>query len=275
MTAKSNSAILPKIERRQAPYSVFAKIYDQTMGDALSPLIWRSFEAALRRYRIPFTSAADIGCGTGTFLRYLSGFGLPLFGVDRSKAMLNIAAKKNPDSRVTLLKQDITELKLPRKVDLITCNFDTVNYVLSLKQLRKTFMRCHTNLSDGGHFVFDAISGAKHRQDCQRAIQKIRMPDISSIWIISWNPMKKISIVWMHYLFRDKNGNYKRVQEEHKQRWYPIPLLCGLLQNSGFILRGVHDMETFLPATTETFWVKYIAQRNEAGKHRFSTSGIR
>lgn len=246
-----------------SPYSGFAKIYDRVMGNAAFTVIRRSFELAIKKYNISFKSAADIGCGTGRFLRYLRSYGISVFGVDKSPAMIRIASEKNRDSGVKLFRQDITRLKLPQPVDLITCNFDTLNYILSIKDLQRVLSRCHSNLNDNGHFIFDIISGSQDGEGWQRVIQKIRMPGLFSTWFISWSPRDRVSIIRMNYFFKKRTGGYENMKEVHIQRWYPPSLISRLLKNSGFKVRGIHDAETFLPAIKQTFWAKYIARKTD------------
>ena len=81
--------------RTMMSYRGFATLYDALLGDAMFPSVRRNFEWLVRRYGIRFHSAADVACGTGTFVRYLRQWGVPLFGVDRAIAMLRIAMQKN------------------------------------------------------------------------------------------------------------------------------------------------------------------------------------
>lgn len=244
-----------------AQYSGLAKVYDRVLGNALFPVIRRSFERAIGEYRITFHSAADIGCGTGTFLQYLRSCNVPVFGVDRSPEMLRIAAEKNRDHGVKLLQQDITQFKLPTPVDLITCNYDTMNYMLSIAGLKQVLLRCHANLTERGYLIFDMIAGVQNGHGLRRNVITTKMPGVLSKWIAVWNPDKRVSMVNLHIVFKNKTGDYRRMHEVHLQRWYPVSTMDTLLAKSGFHLRGIHDVETFSPATNRTFWVKYIAKK--------------
>jgi SAM-dependent methyltransferase len=244
------------------PYKGLAWIYDRVLGDAMFPLIRRTFEQAVEKYHIRFASAADIGCGTGTFLRYLSRKNVQLFGVDRSPDMLRIAEEKNRGTGVIFLQQDLTQLHLPQPVDLITCNCDTLNYILSAQSLRQVIARCHSNLRTAGYFLYDIIVGSNDGVGWRTTVQKIRMPNLVSHWVVSWNPQQNLSIVRMDHLLMSKYGGYRRFAEIHKQRWYPFPQMNSLLHAGRFKVRGIHDARTFLPATETTSWAKYVAQKN-------------
>ncbi|MGH9839950.1 MAG: methyltransferase domain-containing protein [Blastocatellia bacterium] len=78
--------------RISRPYSSLAKAYDDTIGWPAFHRTRRAFELLARRYGLCFRSAADLGCGTGLFARYLSErWCLPVWAVDISAEMLRVA----------------------------------------------------------------------------------------------------------------------------------------------------------------------------------------
>ncbi len=243
------------------PYWGLARFYDRVVGDAAFPAVRTSFERALSEYRITFSSAADIGCGTGTFLRYLRKYRVPLVGVDRSPEMLRRAAAKNRGAGIVFLQQALTALRLPAPVDLITCNFDTLNYLLSPADLRLAFAGCRANLRAGGHFLFDVIPRGLAGAGPRRDIREIRLPGIRSTWITAWDPGRGTSCVRMIHSLATGFSDDRRVEELHRQRWYPASLLRRLLRAAGFEVRGIHDVELFGPATGngDVPWAKFIA----------------
>jgi SAM-dependent methyltransferase len=252
----SSSAAVP-------PYSGLAWIYDDIVGDAVFPVIRRSFEQAIRRYGIVFSSAADIGCGTGRFLRYLQGFRIRLIGVDRSSRMLQLAAMRQlPGSRINLVQQEMERLRLPFAVDLITCNFDTLNYILKVHDLLQIFRRITLNLTPTGHFMFDMLCPATGEgEELRAAVQEIQLPNVRGKWTTYWNPKKQRTTVHMVHLFKKGKVGCTRMEEIHRQRWYPSKLICALIGKAGFRLRGAHEAQTFRLATSHSHWVKWIAQK--------------
>lgn len=246
---------------RVQPYAGLARLYDRVMGDALFPLICRSFERALEDFDIRFRSAADVGCGTGTFLHYLSRYRVPLYGVDRSAAMLRVAARKTRGLGVLLLRQDMTKLRLPHPVDLITCNADTLNYLRRPEAVQAAFYRCRDNLTSGGHVMFDLITGAMPERRQPSLVQRIRLPGTVSQWNLSIDPVRRRTVVDMRSIYRGHDGRYRREQEVHVQRWYPVPEVRRLLQEVGLTLLGMLEADSAVPATSRSFWVKFVARR--------------
>ena len=124
------------IGRDNAPYRRFARVYDALLGDESFSEMRQAFALIQRRHSVRFTSAADIGCGTGTFVDYLCRIGSdPVWGVDLSPQMLEVAARKNSGNRARFLLQDMRRLRLPQAVDLITCQFEALNYLTTTDDL--------------------------------------------------------------------------------------------------------------------------------------------
>ena len=243
-----------------APYSGLARVYDRVMGEAIFPVIRTSFDRAVVEFGIRFRCAADVGCGTGSFVRYLAGYGVPVYGVDSSPAMLRMAAKKNRSPSARLLRGNIQDLQLPHAVDLITCNYDTLNYFTSLRSLWKGITSLRGNLSVGGHLLFDLIVHTGLGKPAS-FVQKIRVPEGVAIWNGHVDPERGRSRVEMLSWYRTNEGELRAEREVHRQRWYPIELLCHLASAAGLTVRGVYDLYPWRPASSMSAWVKFITQR--------------
>jgi SAM-dependent methyltransferase len=242
-----------------APYQAFAHAYDRIMGDAAAPLIRATFERSRDRYGIRFASAADLGCGSGTFLLHLAQLCNRLYGVDRSATMLRLARRKTMGTGIRLLLQDLRRLQLPTRVDLITCNFDTLNYLLRADSLQTAMQRARDNLCEGGHFVFDVITGAGEEGHTREMTQSVRLPDAVALWRLRTDGNRRLSRVDMRW--RGANGA-KLWREVHVQRWHPLPRLCMLLNRSGLSIRGIHDATSFAPASSRTWWAHFVTCRD-------------
>ena len=83
-----------------------------------------------------------------------------IYAVDLSDDMLMQAyekfQEKGIDARV--ICQDMSELDLNHKFDLISCMLDSTNYILDEEDLRDYFKSVYVHLKDGGVFVFDINS---------------------------------------------------------------------------------------------------------------------
>jgi SAM-dependent methyltransferase len=261
VSASPSSATKGHVSRQTvAPYGTFAPLYDALLGDAMFQLVKRNFAWLVRYYGIHFRSAADVACGTGTFVRYLRQSGVPVFGVDRSLAMLRIAVQKNQGNGAKFLRQDLRQLQLPYPVDLITCHFDSLNYLLSTYDLIRALCRFRANLTRGGYAIFDMVTDVSPEPKRGVSVQRFNLPGIYSIWAIAWHPARKLRVVTMHNFFALDAGKYWREREVHAQRQYPVDVIVELLVRCGFTVRGVHDAVSLDAATPMTYRALYVAR---------------
>jgi SAM-dependent methyltransferase len=208
---------------------------------------------------VRFSSAADIGCGTGSFLRYLLRYGVPLWGVDASLSMLRIAARRLPRGRVRLLRQDIRRLCLPRPVDLITCNGDTLNYLLSCEDLARVFRRCRENLARGGHLLGDLLTGAPppsaqgwrvlHAGSGNVSLSRTRV-----------DSARLLTRVDLRYR-RSTGPGWRWVEERHLQRWHRLSDLRAALGEAGLELGALWALQRG-ERGVDGAWIKFVARRS-------------
>jgi SAM-dependent methyltransferase len=224
------------------PYSRLAASYDAALGIANFVGTRAAFEALVKRYGIKFHSAADIGCGTGLFARYLNQFwGVPVFAVDHSPEMLRIAIRNCRYSSVCLLKQDIRCLRLPCQVDLITANFDTLNHLLNPSDVVLVFRRISENLRQGGHLLFDLITPCRPLGGAVRQVRTLASRNSGVQQRIVWEPRQRTLAITV--TLRSPRC-FRAMTEFHRERAYSPSDVGRWLLDSGFIVRGVHDGTT-------------------------------
>lgn len=242
--------------RANALYSSLAEIYDTLLGDHFFPQIRRAFDWLVRQYGIRFASVADVACGTGTFVRYLRERGVPIiYGVDRSPEMLCVAIRKNQGNGARFLLQDFASLELPEPVDLITCHFDSLNYLLTTDELLRTFRRFYVNLKPGGHLIFDMITDRAPWQGPRPRIERVTGTGVTVVRVTRRDLRRCIQTAVVSI---SRNGHTG--QELHVQRGYPVAVVIGLLAQARFAPLGAHDFRTLYPATSWTPRVVYVTR---------------
>jgi SAM-dependent methyltransferase len=238
-----------------APYSAFARVYDGVLGARFFPRLKRVFEALVRRYCIGFTSAADVACGTGFFVRYLRDRGVPLvFGVDRSPAMLRVAAARNRGNGARFLLQDLSSLQLPRRVDLITSTFDSLNYLLTRAELLRAFSRFRRALRPRGHLIFDMITDLPFHRGGTPRLERVRVGPTTFVRATRRDARRLLQMAFVNI---SRGGQTHR--EIHVQRGYPVRTVAELLAIAGFDVLGIHDFDTLMAPDSSTKRVVYIA----------------
>ncbi|CRI66225.1 hypothetical protein THIOKS12690006 [Thiocapsa sp. KS1] len=246
---------------RVAPYSRLATDYDRLVGDTLYPIVRASFDACVRALGLRFGSLADVGCGTGRFLYDLLGYGVPLIGVDRSPQMLRIAAERLRGHGVLLIRQDMRRLRLPRPVDLITCNGDTLNYLLAADELASTLLHCRMNLRPGGHLIADLLCG--HPTDGDRILSDIRDRSAGrvSLWRTRSDKAQRLTRVEIDFARPDTNGETRWAREIHVQRWHRPSDLDAAVKQAGLRIVLAEPLVVERDRRMPAAWIKIVLGR--------------
>jgi SAM-dependent methyltransferase len=242
-----------------APYRGLAATYDSVLGLRFFRRVRTAFERLQPEYGFVFRSAADLGCGTGLFARYLAReWRVPVFAVDRSPAMLEQARRTCCGERVRLLLQDLRQLRLPRQVDLIAANCDVLNHLVSPSEFRQTLHRVRDNLTPGGHFYFDLITPSLGLPPGRWTGWTQPTPHGLVHQCLLWEPRQRLlRIDVVHRRF-----DHCRAQvEHHTERAYSLAQVAQWLAEAGFVLRGVHDDTTLDFSTTCTPRVIILARK--------------
>jgi SAM-dependent methyltransferase len=242
-----------------APYAGLASSYDVALGRDSLVRIATALRRLIEHYRIGFRSAADIGCGTGLFAAHLARrWRVPVFAVDRSAPMLKEAVRNGSAAHVRLLCQDIRRLRLPRPVDLITANFDTLNHIVSPADLVATFARVRANLCPGGHFLFDVITDRQPWHPAQIYVERLPGAGCELVRHLRWDPLRRLIFIALSQRWR-KRGI--RTLERHVERAYAGGDIIRWLRRCGFSIRAVLDAATLEDAHGGSGRIVVVARR--------------
>jgi SAM-dependent methyltransferase len=221
----------------------------------------------LRRFRFQKKRIAELACGTGTLAIALSQQGYQVVGVDRSVAMLRVALNKSrhAGAEVTFLQQDIRKLNLDRPVDLATCFFDSMNYLLSYGDLVKTFCSVRRALNPGGLFVFDmnTPSGLASHWDAHDGSRDL--DDIAIMGSSQYDSQSMLGTIRIT-VFRKINSQgisslYEKFTEVHTERAYPYEEVRGALGEGGLKLLAGYDCMTFRRPNKVSGRILYVAEK--------------
>lgn len=86
----------------------------------------------LIEYGIKKARILDIACGTGILALALAKQGHSVHGIDISQEMIALArAKSSGIANVSFDVQSITDFKVKGEFDIVTCTFDSLNYLIT------------------------------------------------------------------------------------------------------------------------------------------------
>jgi SAM-dependent methyltransferase len=249
------------VVRARAPYDVIAPGYDAALGRASLARAVGLLRHVIKRYGIAFRSAADLGCGTGLFAAYLARrWRIPVYAIDRSPAMLREALRNGSSRHIVLIRQDVRALTLPCPVDLMTANFDALNYILRPADLVGTFRRVHRDLRPGGHFVFDLVTDRQPWRAGRSYARRLPGSGGSLLQRLVWDPVQRLIATTLTRGL----GRGVEAMEQHLQRAYPASEVVRLLHQAGFSVRAVLDAVTGRHANSDCPRILVVARRGLA-----------
>jgi SAM-dependent methyltransferase len=242
-------------------YVVLPEVYDRwqwSYGKDYSTLILPRLLATLRSYQIAPSTLLDLACGTGSLALLLAQKGWRVWGVDGSESMIREArAKLGPGhSRVRFLRQDMRELRLPLKVDVVTCLFDSLNHLTVRSELLATFRAVHRTLRPAGHLIFD-LNNLRGYKTIWRQTESIHHKDFTMILQNTYRTISRMATSRVT-LFLRRGKRYERKSEIVRERYYPAEVVEELLRMAGFITLEREEFNfTSTPQVgdVKTWWV--------------------
>jgi len=209
------------------PYQRLSQIYDEGwsfFADSYSGLVRELFSGGCFHH----CRALDIACGTGTLALKLARQGFSVVGVDSSPEMIAVAqAKVEPELSLCFEVQNMEELDVKGPFDLILCTFDSLNYLLSEKDVAQFLDRVSSVLKLSGFFMFDSVTEAMYRNKHYKE-RSWELGGTRFLQKLSYNSRRKIAIT----RFQFEDGE----EEIHLQKPYGLRELIPLLHNAGFVI---------------------------------------
>ena len=179
-------------------------------------------------------TAVDLACGTGSISVLLARQGLSVIGVDLSEDMLAVASSKaaEMENAPLFVCQNLTQLKLPRGVDLAVCALDSLDYIIDPADCKKAISRIYKALNPGGCFIFDVNTPEKLRaMDGQVFLDED--DDVYCIWRGEFDMETNICTYGMD-IFHRRGELWERSGEVHQEYAYSQEQLMQYLKAADF-----------------------------------------
>ena len=184
----------------------------------------------------------DIACGEGSFAIVMSKLGYNVTGVDQSQQMINLAIERARDENeaINFQTEDMRELPYEDDFDLVTCFFDSLNYMLTIKDLQDAFKSVYKALRAGGFYLFDMNTIYGLAVDWMREETYIQneADDFMEIHRQSFDYENQVATMAIT-VFHKRGELWARFDETHRERGYPIADIQFLLNETGFEIAGM------------------------------------
>ena len=252
-------------------YTRFAEVYDLMGGDRFSEQMVEYTFSLLKKFRYQPRTILDLCCGTGTAAIMFTEQGYDVTGLDGSEYMLTAARykAKKKKLKIPFYHQKLPDFKIrqkkskePLKFDLITCFYDSLNYLLEEDQLAAAFRNVNRHLTEDGLFIFDMntfralkyIWGAKTYADS--------LDDIAWIWkTITYDRARLTDLRAIFFL--EKGNRWERFEELHTERAYSNSTIRKCLRHSGFEIPGFYDCFKNRKPTAKTTRIAVAAKKTK------------
>ena len=252
----------------QRQYSRFAAVYDAMNADLHSKLMVEYCHRIFAEHSIKPKVGLDLCCGTGTAVDLLSQLGIEMSGLDGSSYMLAQAAKKLQGKKIPLYHKQLPKFKLldrktgqPRRFDLVTCFYDSLNYQLTQRDLKATFRSVYEHLDRGGWFIFDMNTPNSLRTLWDGQTFSGENERVAWIWRNEYEARHDRAHVHATFFEKQKNNNWTRFEELHTERAYKHTVLKKLLREVGFRIRGYYRCYQFVKVDRDTNRVCAVVQK--------------
>lgn len=234
-----------------APYNDFTEEVSKKLPDLIS------------HYRAGGGSLLDLGCGTGTLLIALAGSFGRLTGVDQSPDMLRHAgeAARRAGVDVDLVRGNLRDYRGDRRHSVVTCTYNTVNYLVGESDLELAARTLRAATEDGGLAVLDAHPvWFVERAWAGRVFVEQNTEDILEVWENPYDAATGRVDTTVTVVRRTPEGGWHRVHETHPQRGHDPAAVTGALLAAGFTSVDTYAGLDREPVREDTRRVWYVAR---------------
>jgi SAM-dependent methyltransferase len=253
------------------PYSRYAAIYDRTGQHRFGAVMAEVALGWLMKRGVFPHSALDLATGTGAAALALARHGIRTTGIDLSSQMLEraYANAAGTDLPVEWRLGDMRSFTLDQPVDVAICFFDSVNYLLEEEDLQRCFASVHAALCPDGWFIFDINPIQRYATDWNRS-SDIAYSDNRLLCLFrstfSSATHRSPLILTVFERVGDDPELWRRWDEQHIERGYPLRVVSGLLEATGFVVeecRALDEKQMTLgePATETSMRAVYFARK--------------
>ena len=254
-------------------YQNYAPYYDATGQIRFAVLMGQYLSDVLARHPAPGRHMLDLACGTGTLALLFADEGWDVVGLDASPAMLVQARAKaaNLDTagNVVFVEGDIRQIGAALagttdaqlgSFDLVTCVYDSLNYLLEERELAACFAGAARALAPGGLFFGDMNTRYFLEHDWGE-YEVLELPGFVQVSQSHFDPATARSTMVLTGFSGDDAQGYQRFDETHIERAYAPDLVTELFMATGLLVEAIYDCFTFQALSERTQRIAWVLRK--------------
>lgn len=242
-------------------YTEYARHYDEGQLH-FSVLMYDYLQEVFDRHPPAGRRLIDLACGTGTLALMLADAGWDVLGIDAARGMLREAQRKarhgaGLDRSIRFRRADMRAWSVTTPVDVVTCCYDSLNYLLEEADLQATFAAVWAALKPGGLWIFD-INTPYFLQHVWQPVEIEERQDYAHVMQTTFDPQRCLSTLTLTGFTRRTDGLYDRFIEHHAERGYAESALQCWLGDAGFAIEATYECFVFTeptPISHRWLWV--------------------
>lgn len=233
------------------PYERLSKLYSKDWGKCSSKYTDLIFNV-IENYNLKVHSVLDIACGTGILASELHSKNFEVSGIDISEQMINVAREnaKGIDFQVA----DMEKFTFDKKFQLITCAFDSINYLTSHIKMEKTLKNILRHLDDNGVFIFDINTPVLYEERHFGVIDR-EFDGMKFKQILEYDKENKIGKTTFDF------GNNE--SETHIQKAYSVDDMDKFLLKCGFEIMNRYKDFKLSPIDDKAYKIFYVVKKKK------------
>ncbi|MCK5861336.1 MAG: methyltransferase domain-containing protein [Candidatus Hydrogenedentes bacterium] len=200
----------------------------------------------------------DAGCGTGVLLKELATDNWDSVGMDLSPAMLYVARQHRKLPR--LVQGNFCTLPFRSSFNLVTCLFDSLNFLLSEEVFTEAIQSFYEVLLPNGLFYFDIVTEKMITNHFENTSRTEEHGQFSSTWNTSYAHETQTC----ETRIRIDSGT-ESISREHI---FSTEFVLQTLEDAGFSLLALRDGNTWRKPTKNTTRIDFIVVKGDTELYR-------
>lgn len=206
----------------------------------------------IQKYHPKAKSVLELGVGSGNVLKCFPKR-FALYGLDIYPNYLKLAKRKIPHAKLILSSMD--NIKIKKKFDVIFSIYDSINFLESLSQWKKTFESVSRHMNKDAIFIFDAYN--------PKMLEKAKTWSIFSKepFGFMWDKgiVKGNRLTWHFSIFEKKGRNYELNEFDFHEWIFPVKKVETELKKRFRIIEKL-DGETLKKPNNKTYRLLYVVR---------------